>query len=151
MRFITWSYKEQCSIWYAASPVFQSTTLLTPHEQGISDTPAWIVSKANQYAKDHGKTPFSVYQGKWSVLDRSFERDIIPMARAEGLALAPWDVLGGGKVRSDAEEQRRRETGENGRTFFSPGWERTEEERKVCQVLEEVAKEVGVESITSGA
>ncbi|KAH9980676.1 Aldo/keto reductase [Russula compacta] len=118
---------------------------------GISDTPAWIVSKANQYAKDHGKTPFSVYQGKWSVLERSFERDIIPMARAEGLALAPWDVLGGGKIRSDAEEARRRESGEKGRTIFSPEWERTEEERKVCLILEQVAKEVGAESITSVA
>jgi aryl-alcohol dehydrogenase-like predicted oxidoreductase len=109
------------------------------------------VPKANQYAKDHGKTPFSIYQGKWSVLERSFERDIIPMARAEGLALAPWDVLGGGRIRTDAEEQRRRETGEKGRTLVTPDWERTEEERKVCLVLEEVAKEVGVESITSGA
>ena len=125
--------------------------LLTPHEQGISDTPAWIVPKANQYAKDHGKTPFSIYQGRWSVLERSFERDIIPMARAEGLALAPWDVLGGGKIRSDAEEARRRETGEKGRAIFTPDWERTEEERKVCLVLEEVAKEVGAENITSGA
>ncbi|KAI0278766.1 Aldo/keto reductase [Russula aff. rugulosa BPL654] len=118
---------------------------------GISDTPAWVVSKANQYAKDHGKTPFSIYQGKWSVLERSFERDIIPMARAEGLALAPWNVLGAGKIRSDAEEQRRRETGEKGRMTSSPNWERTEEERKVCLVLQEVAKEVGVESITSVA
>ena len=30
---------------------------------GISDTPAWIVSSANRYARDHGKTPFVVYQG----------------------------------------------------------------------------------------
>jgi len=116
---------------------------------GISDAPAWIVPKANQYAKDHGKTPFSIYQGRWSVLERSFERDIIPMARAEGLALAPWDVLGGGKIRTDAEEASRRETGEKGRTLYGPNWERTEEERKVCLVLEQVAKEVGTESITS--
>ena len=72
------------------------------------------------------------------------------MARAEGLALAPWEALGAGKIRTDAEEQHRRETGEKGRMNFSPNWERTEEERKVCLVLEEVAKEVGVESITSG-
>jgi aryl-alcohol dehydrogenase-like predicted oxidoreductase len=52
--------------------------------QGVSDTPAWIVAKANQYARDHGKTPFAVYQGKWNVLARDFERDIIPMARSEG-------------------------------------------------------------------
>ena len=84
------------------------------------------------------------------MLERSFERDIIPMARAEGLALAPWGVVGGGKIRSDAEEARRRETGEKGRMLLTPDWERTEDERKVCLVLEEVAKEVGVESITSG-
>jgi Aldo/keto reductase family len=108
------------------------------------------VPKANQYAKDHGKTPFSIYQGKWSVLERSFERDIIPMARSEGLALAPWGVLGSGKIRSDAEEARRRETGEKGRTIFGSDWERTEEERKVCLVLEQVASEVGVEEISSG-
>ncbi|KAH9041001.1 NADP-dependent oxidoreductase domain-containing protein [Lactarius pseudohatsudake] len=116
---------------------------------GISDTPAWVVSKANQYAKDHGKTPFSVYQGNWSVLDRSFERDIIPMARSEGLALAPWGVLAGGKIRTNAEEARRKESGEKGRMIFSADWERTPGQKKVCDVLEEIGKEVGTESITS--
>jgi aryl-alcohol dehydrogenase-like predicted oxidoreductase len=52
--------------------------------QGISDTPAWVVSKANQYARDHALTPFAVYQGAWNVMDRDFERDIIPMALSEG-------------------------------------------------------------------
>ncbi|KAI9453096.1 NADP-dependent oxidoreductase domain-containing protein [Lactarius psammicola] len=116
---------------------------------GISDTPAWVVSKANQYAKDHGKTPFSVYQGNWSVLDRSFERDIIPMARSEGLALAPWGVLGAGRIRTNAEEARRRESGEKGRMVLGTDWERTPEQKKVCDVLEEIGKEVGSESITS--
>ena len=35
--------------------------------------------------------------------------------------------------------------------IFSPEWERTGEERRVCLILEEVAKKVGVGSITSGA
>jgi aryl-alcohol dehydrogenase-like predicted oxidoreductase len=52
--------------------------------QGVSDTPAWVVSKANQYARDHGKSPFVIYQGAWNVMERSFEREIIPMARSEG-------------------------------------------------------------------
>ncbi|KAH9166993.1 arylalcohol dehydrogenase [Lactarius sanguifluus] len=116
---------------------------------GISDTPAWVVSKANQYAKDHGKTPFSIYQGNWSIFDRSFERDIIPMARSEGLALAPWGVLGAGKIRTNAEEARRKESGEKGRMIFSANWERTPEQKQVCDVLEEIGKEVGTESITS--
>jgi aryl-alcohol dehydrogenase-like predicted oxidoreductase len=118
---------------------------------GISDSPAWVVSKANQYAKDHGKTPFCIYQGNWSILERSFERDIIPMARSEGLALAPWGVLGGGKIRSNAEEARRKETGEKGRTLLNPSWERTPDEKKACDVLEEIGKEVNCESITAVA
>jgi len=118
---------------------------------GISDTPAWLVSKANTYARLMGKTPFCIYQGAWSILQRDFERDIIPMARAEGLALAPWNVLASGKIRTDAEEERRRQTGEKGRMLASPEWERTPEQRKVCQALEEVAKQVGAKNITSVA
>ena len=59
-----------------------------------------------------------------------------------GLALAPWDVLGGGKLRSDSEEERRRETGENGRVILGQQWERTENEREMSHALEKVAKEV---------
>ena len=38
-----------------------------------------------------------------------------------------------------------------GRTIYSHDWERTEAERKVCKVLEEVAEEVGAKSIQAGA
>jgi aryl-alcohol dehydrogenase-like predicted oxidoreductase len=72
------------------------------------------------------------------------------MARSEGLALAPWGVLHGGKIRSNAEEARRKETGEKGRTMLHPNWERSPEEKKICDVLEEIAKEVNSESITAG-
>lgn len=54
------------------------------HSQGASDMPAWVVAKANQYARDHALTPFIIYQGSWNVMDRSFEREILPMARSEG-------------------------------------------------------------------
>ncbi|KAF5337671.1 hypothetical protein D9758_013002 [Tetrapyrgos nigripes] len=118
---------------------------------GISDSPAWIVSQANQYAQCMGKIPFCIYQGKWNVMDRSFERDIIPMARSLGLALAPWQVVGGGKLRTDEEEARRRETGERGRTIQGPQWERTEDEVKMSHALEKVADEVGAKHITSVA
>ncbi|KAJ7683567.1 NADP-dependent oxidoreductase domain-containing protein [Mycena rosella] len=118
---------------------------------GISDTPAWIVAQANQYARDHGKSPFVVYQGSWNVMDRAFEREIIPMARAHGLALAPWNVLAGGQFRTDADEERRRTTGENGRTVFNPEWERTEDEKKMSRALEKVADEIGTKSITAVA
>ncbi|KAK7062852.1 putative aryl-alcohol dehydrogenase aad14 [Paramarasmius palmivorus] len=118
---------------------------------GVSDTPAWVVSYANIYARTTGKTPFVVYQGRWNVMRRSFERDIIPMARSLGLALAPWDVLGGGKFRTDAEEQRRLESGEEGRKWLGADWKRNEDEIKISRALEKVAQEVGAKSITSVA
>ena len=49
---------------------------------GISDTPAFIVAAANTYAKAAGKTPFSIYQGRWNVMLRDMEREIIPMCRS---------------------------------------------------------------------
>lgn len=118
---------------------------------GISDTPAWVVSKANQYAKDHALTPFSVYQGAWNVISRDFEREIIPMARSEGLALSPWNVLASGKFRTDAEEERRRATGEHGRKMLNPNWERTDTEKKASIALEKVARQVGTDSLTAVA
>jgi aryl-alcohol dehydrogenase-like predicted oxidoreductase len=109
------------------------------------------VSKANQWAKDHGKTPFSVYQGNWSILSRSFERDILPMARSEGLALAPWGVVGGGRIMTDAEEKLRKESGEGRRTIVSTNWERTPDEVKVSRKLEETAKEIDAKHIPAVA
>ncbi|KZV60798.1 Aldo/keto reductase [Peniophora sp. CONT] len=118
---------------------------------GISDTPAWIVSQANQYAVDHGKTPFVIYQGRWNVLFRDLEREIIPMVRQWGLAIAPWDVLASGKIRTDAEEEARRTSGEQGRQILGRGWERDEQQKKMAYALEKIAGEVGVESIQAVA
>jgi len=83
-------------------------------------------------------------------MDRDFEREIIPMARSEGLALAPFGVLAAGKIRTDAEEERRRQTGENGRVLFDPAWERNDHEKAVCKALEKVASDIGAKNITSG-
>ena len=55
---------------------------------GVSDSPAWFVSQANMYARLTGKTPFVIYQGKWSILARDIERDILPMAVSQGKSAA---------------------------------------------------------------
>jgi aryl-alcohol dehydrogenase-like predicted oxidoreductase len=98
---------------------------------GISDAPAYIVSKANQYARDHGFCQFSVYQGRWSAANRDFERDIIHMCRDEGMGIAPWGALGGGKFKT--EEQRNKAN--EGRQV-----EASETDIKVSRALEAVAK-----------
>ncbi|KAF6809568.1 aryl-alcohol dehydrogenase [Colletotrichum sojae] len=115
---------------------------------GVSDTPAWVVSAANTYAIDHGKTPFSVYQGRWSVMHRDFERDILPMAKAFGMALCPWDVLGSGKFQTKKAIEERKKTGEGLRSFVSTG-QQTDMEIKISEALEKVAGKHGVESVTA--
>jgi aryl-alcohol dehydrogenase-like predicted oxidoreductase len=117
---------------------------------GISDTPAWIVSAANQYAIDHGKTPFSIYQGRWNIMIRDFERDIIPMARQFGMALAPWDVLGGGKLQSKKALEERKKNNESLRNMFG-GAGQSESESKMSDALYEVAQEHGIESVQAVA
>lgn len=114
---------------------------------GISDSPAWVVAAANTYARAHGKTPFSIYQGRWNVMRRDFERDILPMARHFGMALAPWDVLGGGHFQTAKQIEERKRTGEGLRSVM--GAEQTEEERSISEALATVAAEHGIESITT--
>ncbi|MFO0612121.1 MAG: aldo/keto reductase [Polyangiaceae bacterium] len=63
---------------------------------GISDAPAWIVSQANTLAELRGWSPFVALQIHWSLVERDVERDLIPMAKAFGLAVTPWGVLGAG-------------------------------------------------------
>lgn len=115
---------------------------------GISDSPAWVVSAANTYARAHGKTPFSIYQGRWNVLLRDFEREIIPMARHYGMALAPWDVLGSGKFQSKKALEQRKKAGEGLRTMLG-GSQQTEEEVRMSEALAQVASEHGIESVTA--
>ena len=101
---------------------------------GISDTPAWIVSKANEYARQQGLTQFSVYQGYWNAAKRDFERDILPMCEAEGMALCPWGALGRGNFRPAADYEKAKEEGRQ----MAPV---SEQDKKVAGVLEKLAAE----------
>ncbi|KAI9741133.1 MAG: putative aryl-alcohol dehydrogenase aad14 [Cirrosporium novae-zelandiae] len=114
---------------------------------GISDSPAWVVSAANTYARAHGKTPFSIYQGQWNVMLRDFEREIIPMASHFGMALAPWDVLGGGKFQTKKAVEERKKTGEGLRPYR--GIEQNEDEVRMSEALAKVASEHNIESVTA--
>jgi aryl-alcohol dehydrogenase-like predicted oxidoreductase len=63
---------------------------------GISDTPAWIVSRANTLAELRGWTRFAALQTRYSLIDRTAEGDLLPMARAYDMAVTPWSILGAG-------------------------------------------------------
>jgi len=109
---------------------------------GVSDTPAWVVAKANQYARDHALTPFCVYQGEWSILSRDFEREILPMCKSEGMALAPWGSLGGGRFKTEEQIKEYESKGEATRKFMRGGID--EKTKNLTKVLEKIAKSKGV-------
>jgi len=112
---------------------------------GISDAPAWVASAANMYAKAHGRTQFSVYSGRWNVLARDFERDILPMARSFGMALAPWGVLGAGRWQTAKEIEDRKKEGDSLRPLL--GSSQSPEEVEISEALSKVASEHGTDSI----
>lgn len=62
----------------------------------ISDTPAWVVSRANMYARERGLTEFTGLQIEYSLIERTVERELTPMAAELGMAVTPWAPLGGG-------------------------------------------------------
>ena len=66
------------------------------------------------------------------------------------MALAPWGVLAGGKLRSDEDEERRAKCN-TGRAWEGYEWRRNETEKTMCTALDKVAKEVGAKHVTAVA
>ena len=116
----------------------------------VSDTPAWVVSQFNQYAKDHGLRPFSIYQGRWSAAERDFEREIIPMARTLGLALAPWGALGGGRFKTEEQIEELKKRNERGRQPFMAPSDGGAADRRITKVLDKIAKAKGGDTGVTG-
>jgi aryl-alcohol dehydrogenase-like predicted oxidoreductase len=80
---------------------------------GISDTPAWIVSRCNELADCRGWTPFVANQIEYSLIERTPEREQIPMSRALDLGIVAWAPLAAGLLtgkytRTDARQGKRR-------------------------------------------
>ncbi|TMR21214.1 aldo/keto reductase [Nonomuraea turkmeniaca] len=63
---------------------------------GISDTPAWQVSRMQAIADLRGWAPLVALQIEYSLIERTVERDLIPMAREMGLGVVPWSPLASG-------------------------------------------------------
>jgi aryl-alcohol dehydrogenase-like predicted oxidoreductase len=63
---------------------------------GVSDMPAWVVAKANTLSELRGWTPFVGLQIEYSLIERTPERELLPMASALGLGVTAWSPLAGG-------------------------------------------------------
>src|SRR6202171_5744239 len=63
---------------------------------GVSDTPAWKIAEANVTARFRGWSAFVGLQIEYSLLERTVEQELVPMAREFGVGITPWSPLKGG-------------------------------------------------------
>ncbi|WP_432947498.1 aldo/keto reductase [Kribbella sp. CA-253562] len=63
---------------------------------GFSDVPAWATAEAATLARWHGWSPIIALQVQYSLLERTSEGELLPMAQAMGMGVMPWSPLHGG-------------------------------------------------------
>lgn len=115
---------------------------------GISDTPAWEVARMQTLAQLRGWPPLSALQVEYSLIERTTERELLPMAADLGLGVIPWSPLGGGVLTgkytaadlegasSNLPAGSRRDHARSNRTL-------TERGLRTADVVVEVAEELG--------
>ena len=103
---------------------------------GISDTPAWIVSQANTLAQCNGWTQFVALQVEYSLIERTPERDLIPMATAFDLAVTPWSPLAGGVLSGKYAQNADGQATSRGRKIPDRSFQ-------IAQTVGEIATELG--------
>ena len=63
---------------------------------GVSDTPAWKVAQANMLAQFRGWSAFIGLQIEYSLLERTVEQELVPLALEFGIGITPWSPLKSG-------------------------------------------------------
>ncbi|MEM6262043.1 MAG: aldo/keto reductase [Bacteroidota bacterium] len=108
------------------------------HYIGISDTPAWIVARANTLAELRGWSKFVGLQIEYSLIQRTPERDLMPMAHHLGLKVTPWAPLAGGALTGKYLD-----TAENPGRVKPESIRRNERSNRIAREVVTVAKEMG--------
>ena len=106
---------------------------------GISDAPAWVISRANTLAAWHGWTAFAGVQAPYSLLRRDIERELLPMAETLGLTLAAWSPLADGILSGKYARQ-----GAAGQPSRMDSANLTDHQHEVAALVGKIAAELGV-------
>jgi len=89
---------------------------------GISDAPAWWIAQANTLAELRGWTQFTGLQIEYSLIERTVERELVPMAQALNLGILAWSPLARGvltgKYHGEGKAEGARMTNEGMKDFF---------------------------------
>jgi aryl-alcohol dehydrogenase-like predicted oxidoreductase len=90
-------------IWDANTPIEETMAALEDLVRagkvrylGVSDTPAWKIVEANLIARFRGWSAFVGLQIEYSLLERTVEQELVPMASEFGLGITPWSPLKSG-------------------------------------------------------
>jgi aryl-alcohol dehydrogenase-like predicted oxidoreductase len=102
---------------------------------GASDTPAWEISRANAMADLLGMTPFIAIQIEYSLLERTAENDLMPMAKALDLGITAWSPLAAGMLARASDERQAAQR--------RPGRELSPAEREITRTVREIAAQIG--------
>ena len=109
---------------------------------GVSDAPAWWIAHANTLAELRGWTQFIGLQIEYSLMERTVERELIPMAKALQLGLVAWSPLAGGvlsgKYHSNSKTEGRYST-DMMKAFLHAG----ERPDRIVAALQKVSQQVG--------
>ncbi len=105
---------------------------------GFSNVPAWVTAQAQTMAVLKGWTPLIALQVEYSLLARTVEGEVAPMARDLGMALVPWSPLKNGFLSGKYRRNAQVEDSERAKFLNQP----TQEEFDVIDVVVEVADEL---------
>ena len=108
---------------------------------GVSDTPAWVVSRSNMLAELRGWTQFVALQIEYSLVERTVEREFIPMSRALDLAVCAWSPLANGLL--SGKYTKSSETGENRRLDAMEITPKNERNLAIAKEVDAVADKIG--------
>jgi len=106
---------------------------------GVSDAPAWIVSQANTLAELRGWSAFAALQIEYSLIQRTVERELIPMAAAFGITVTPWAPLGAGVLTGKYS----RASGAPADSKRTPGDRLSERNMTIARAVDAIADELG--------
>lgn len=114
----------------------------------ISNAPAWQISRMQTIADLRAWSPLVALQIEYNLIERTGERDLIPMAEEMGLGVVPYSPLAGGILtgkysRADLSPSETPEGESNRRSFNLALGTLNERSLGIADVLTEVAEELG--------
>lgn len=108
---------------------------------GISDAPAWIISRAQTIAELKNMTPFAAIQLEYNLVERTVERDLLPMAEDLNLSILDWSPLGGGVLTGKYLNNNSDQDRLNKAEYFQHY--KADRAMQIAQVVVDVAGEIG--------